>query len=1073
MSKFAKLFFVFALVLGMSAIVFGQSNVTGAIGGTVTNPNNEVVPGAAVSVVNIDTNKEETGTTDDEGRFRIVNLQPGNYKVTVNGPGFSPFTQDRVVVEVGRVTSLDVPLSIGPLSGSVEVTGEAPVINTTQQDFSTNINQTSINELPINGRRWSNFALLTPGAVPDGLFGLVSFRGISGLLNNSTIDGGDNNQAFFSEERGRTRLQYSISQAAVREFQVNTSNYSAEYGRAAGGVVNAITKSGTNDFHGDAFLYIRDEQFNARNPQSFQTLANGTVIAPFPEDNRKQFGGTIGGPIAKDRLFFFFSYDQQKRNFPAVAIPQNSTFFSTVNRTTLLARGLTGAQIDSAVAFLQSLQGEVPRRGDQTLYLPKIDWRINDNHTLTGTYNRLRWNSPNGIQTSSTTTRGRNSIGDDAVDVDWVTLRLASTISPTFLNEARFQWGKDFERQIYRGPFTGEPTTAPGGASPSIAITGGQTFGKPTFLNRTAFPDERRWQYADTVTMTNGNHTIKFGGDLNHVSDLDDNLFTEAGSYSYSTGSVPVNDFIVDYVNFTTNGAIRALVPTVGSPNLGVCAASTRRAGQCYTGTFNQGFGPSAFTIKTDDLNYFVQDDWRYTSRLTVNLGLRYEYQRLPRPQIPNLVFDGEPVTRFKGDKTGFFPRDKNNFGPRFGFAWDMSGDGKNSLRGGYGIYYGRIQNSTIANAVINTGNSLGQLQLSLNPIFPTAFASAAAAAGGTSAAPNIVVMSPTLRNPMIHQMDLVYERLLGRNTAFSFSFLSSHGRELARFVDINILPATFNTTYSIVGGPYGGQKLTVPRFTQRISSSYTSVTEIRSDVRSQYYAGVLQLNRRLTNGIQFQSSYTYSHANDASQQTGTFTNNNDPYDPFSYGDEEGPANFDVHHRFVFSGIWQPKSPVDSAAGRAILGGWSLAPVYVIQSGFPYSYQVTGNAPNNIVGGPPNIISAGSSITGARGANRLPKSLAGAGRNALRYPKFWNLDLRLSRRIKFSETMNLEFIAEGFNIVNRTPILGNLDQDAYAISLVQNVPTLTFRPTFQTPVPPPGETLYKARQFQFAVRFQF
>lgn len=1069
MSKFVKLSFVFALVLGMSAIVFGQSNVTGAIGGTVTNPNNEVVPGAAVSVVNIETNKEETGTTDDSGRFRIVNLQPGNYKVTINGPGFSPFTQDRVVVEVGRVTSLDVPLSIGPLSGSVEITGEAPVINTTQQDFSTNINQTSINELPINGRRWSNFALLTPGAVPDGLFGLVSFRGISGLLNNSTIDGGDNNQAFFSEERGRTRLSYSISQAAVREFQVNTSNYSSEYGRAAGGVVNAITKSGTNEFHGGGFLYIRDEQFNARNPQSFQTLPNGTVIAPFPEDNRKQFGATIGGPIAKDRLFFFFSYDQQKRNFPAVAIPTNSTFFSTVNRTTLLARGLTNAQIDSTVAFLQSLTGEVPRKGDQTLFLPKVDWRINDNHTLTGTYNRLRWNSPNGVQTSSTTTRGRNSIGDDAVDVDWVTLRLASTISPTFLNEARFQWGKDFERQVYAGPFAGEPTTAPDGASPSIAITGGQTFGKPTFLNRTAFPDERRWQYADTVTMTAGNHTIKFGGDLNHVSDLDDNLFTEAGSYAYNTGTTPVNDFIVDYVNFQTNGAIRALVPTAGSPNLGVCAASTRRAGQCYGGTYNQGFGPSAFTIKTDDLNYFIQDDWRYTSRLTVNLGLRYEFQRLPQPQIPNPVFDGPALFP---DNTNFFPRDKNNFGPRFGFAWDMSGDGKNSLRGGYGIYYGRIQNSTIANAIINTGVPAGQVQLTLTTaIFPQVFASAAAASGGTAPIPNIVVVTPRLRNPMIHQMDLVYERLLGRNTAFSFSFLSSHGRELTRFVDLNIAPTTATTTYNIVGGPFAGQTVTVPRFTTRIDNNFNSVSEVRSDVRSQYYAGVLQLNRRLTNGIQFQSSYTYSHANDVNQQTGTFTNANDPFDPFNYGEEEGPANFDVRHRFVFSGIWQPKSPVDSGVGRAILGGWSMAPVFVIQSGFPYSYQVTGNVP--AITGLPAVIRGGTGITGSKGGNRLPRSLTGAGRNALRYPKFWNLDMRLSRRIKFSETMNLEFIAEGFNIVNRTPILGNIDQDAYAISAVNNVPTLTFRPTFGTLTPPPGETLYKARQFQFAVRFEF
>jgi hypothetical protein len=254
------------LVLALCAIAFAQSTTTGAIGGVVTNPNKEVIPGADVTVRNLGTNKEDRATTDGTGRFKVANLPPGRYAVTVNSAGFSPLTQENVVVEIGRETSLEVALQVGPVTGSVDVSAEAPVINTTQQDFSTNINQTSINELPINGRRWSNFALLTPGAVPDGNFGLISFRGISGLLNNSTIDGGDNNQAFFAEERGRTRISYSISQAAIREFQVNTSSYSAEYGRSAGGVVNAITKSGTNEFHGGAFYYQRNNKWGARNP---------------------------------------------------------------------------------------------------------------------------------------------------------------------------------------------------------------------------------------------------------------------------------------------------------------------------------------------------------------------------------------------------------------------------------------------------------------------------------------------------------------------------------------------------------------------------------------------------------------------------------------------------------------------------------------------------------------------------------------------------------------------------------------------------------------------------------------
>src|SRR5215208_318139 len=376
MSKIVRFCFVSLLVLALSAVAFAQSNTTGSIGGVVTNPAKEVVSGAAVSVKNIGTNKEDSATTDDTGRFKVANLQPGLYSVTVGSAGFSSATVDNVTVEVGRETTIEVALSVGQVTGQVDVSAEAPVINTTQQDFSTNLNQTSINELPVNGRRWSNFAILTPGAVPDGNFGLISFRGISGLLNNSTVDGGDNNQGFFSEERGRTRISYSVSQAAIREFQVNTSSYSAEYGRSAGGVVNAITKSGTNDFHGGAFYYQRNNKWGARNPLAVrQELINGvfTPVGYKPVDVRHQFGGTIGGPIVKDTAFFFFSYDQQKRNFPGLAVFGQNGFLNLTsgNRSALIARGLTNTQIDNTLAFLSTLSGPVPRTGDQKLFLPK------------------------------------------------------------------------------------------------------------------------------------------------------------------------------------------------------------------------------------------------------------------------------------------------------------------------------------------------------------------------------------------------------------------------------------------------------------------------------------------------------------------------------------------------------------------------------------------------------------------------------------------------------------------------------------------------------------------------------
>src|SRR5438552_5144948 len=420
MCKFLKFCFVSIVLVAMCALsAMAQSTVTGAINGTVTNPNKEVVAGATITAKNNGTNKEATATTDDNGGFKIVNLDPGTYTVSVNSSGFAPFSNDTVVVEVGRATTVDVGLGLQGVSGTVQVTAEAPVINTSQQDFSSNINQTSINELPINGRRWSNFAILTPGAVPDGTFGLISFRGISGLLNNNTVDGGDNNQAFFAEERGRTRIPYVISQASIREFQVNTSSYSAEYGRSAGGVTNAVTKSGTNQFHRSGCLYDRNNKWGTRNPLAFNSVQTSPGVfdnVPIkPVDVRYQFGGTIGGPIKKDKAFFFFSYDQQRRNFPGLSRFTQGNFLNTADTcllTTALGvqtsnalcpglvagssrgtagatnalttgKGLTGVQVDTALNFLNSISGTLPRRGDNLIFLPKVDWHINSNNVFT------------------------------------------------------------------------------------------------------------------------------------------------------------------------------------------------------------------------------------------------------------------------------------------------------------------------------------------------------------------------------------------------------------------------------------------------------------------------------------------------------------------------------------------------------------------------------------------------------------------------------------------------------------------------------------------------------------------
>lgn len=1027
-----------------------QSAVTGAISGSVNDPNNAVVPNATVTLRSLDTNKIETATTDAEGRFRFTNLQPGTYHMTITASGFSDYKQDRIAVEIGRVANVDASLKVGATEVIVDVVASTGSVNVENKEFSSNINQTAINELPINGRRWSNFVILTPGVVPDGSFGLLSFRGISGLLNNNTVDGGDNNQAFFSEERGRTRIGYSISQSAIREFQVNTSNYSAEYGRAAGGVTNAVTKSGTNNIHGDAFYFQRNNDWGARNPLATQTVLVGgtpTVVGIKPDDVRHQFGGTFGGPIVKDKLFFFFSYDQQKRDFPGLGIFSSPTYLNSVNRAALTGRGLTGAQIDDGLSFLTSLTGSVQRSGDQGLILPKIDWQISSKHTFTATYNRLRWDSPSGVQTQATNARGRASFGDDFVKVDWGTGRLVSTLSPRLVNEFRFQYARDFELQISQPSLPQEPTTGPNGRSPAINLqNGGLEFGKPNFLERTSYPEEKRTQFTDNVTLSLGANVLKFGADFNRVNEVLSNLFTEGGSYAYAN----INDFIIDYTNWRVGGLAGA----------NCVSNAARLAGRCYTSNYQQGFGPTGTEFNTTDYNFYLQYDWKFTPRVTLNFGLRYEYQQMPDIQNPNPSTDLIPNTGLTlNQATSSLPKDRNNFGPRAGFAIDLTGNGRTSLRGGYGLYYGRIINSAIYNALINTGTSAGQTLASilptstLAPVFPNTLTSAPAGTGA------IQFFASNYGNPMIHQTDLIFERELSRNVTVSASYLFSSGRRLPTFLDRNLNVPTDTQTYLINGGPFDGQTVTVPAFRGlRPNTSFTQMTEISSTVKSEYHSLVLQANRRFSNGLQFLASYTLSKATDDNQRSQTFTTGNVPYNVFDVSQERGRSTFDRRNKFVASAVYAPRVKLGSKLATTLADGWGIAPIFQYYTGQPYDGLVTGTMPGSVAGG--------GGINGSGGASRLPL----IERNAFKMPSVWNVDLRLSRRFIIKEGMNLEVLGEAFNIFNRTQFTG-ANTGFYSISTAGGG-TLNFTNNFGT-ISEAGGTLYRERQIQLGARFQF
>ncbi len=615
---------LFACVLPF--IASAQQALTGTITGAVTDASQAAVPKAQITARNVNTGLERSATSGDLGLYTLALLPVGDYMVTAKAQGFSDVTAGPVRVGVGQSITVELPMTVGAVASQVQVDAAAAAIETTRASVATSVDNNQISNLGVNGRDFLAFLLLTPGVTRDVRTGDLSFGGLRGTLNNLQVDGSDNNNNFYGQALGRTgtgRAPYQFSVDSVEEFQVNSSSYSAEFGRAGGAVTNVVTKSGTNALHGSAFEFFRDRYLNAN------TWINNSRGIPRQPFHVNQFGGTIGGPVVKDKDFFFFNYDGQRRHLP------NPVFLGTPIPAALL-NPANQSKIDQLTSLLKPYQLAY----DQNVYLVKNDWQINDRHRLSGRYNKQTFDGV-GLESSGNQVAYEHS-GTASVKTDTVTASLSSVLSARLINEFRFQYLRDDEPSV---AYSAGPETVLR-ESGVIALQFGSSSITPRFANIKGV------QFADNLTRIAGRHTFKVGADINHNTIANYFAGSARGTYNFNS-----------YAEFFANRPTSFV--------------------QAFPGTNTTGF-----TTKPDvtELGFYAQDEFRVNARLTLNLGLRYDLALLTRPPVKN----PDPQLAALGVDTSALSNDTKNFGPRFGFAYKALNSDKLVIRGGYGLFYGR-----------------------------------------------------------------------------------------------------------------------------------------------------------------------------------------------------------------------------------------------------------------------------------------------------------------------------------------------------------------------------------------------
>ncbi|HEV3197528.1 MAG TPA: carboxypeptidase regulatory-like domain-containing protein [Bryobacteraceae bacterium] len=971
---------LFTLVCSAGAFAQGVAGL-GAVSGTVRDASGAVVPTATVVLSNDSKGIKRTMQTTDAGVFSAPALVPATgYSLTVTKQGFANWEAKDFQVQVGQTVDFRIALEISSASTKVDVTAEAPLVEDTKSGVTQVVSQQEIDGLPINGRRADTFVLLTPAVTPDGSFGLVSFRGISSG-NSFLTDGNDTTNSFYNENAGRTRISTQISQDAVQEFQVLSDGFSAEFGRAIGGVINTVTRSGTNDYHGTGYEFFRNRTLNA--PDRYAAGFN----AP---EWRHQAGATLGGPIKKDKLFFFSNFELVKRNFPGLNRIINTSFTTTGGQIIPSTCTATAAQCAAAIDFVQKqMEVLVPRTVSSYMGFAKLDWRPTYRNSFSFDANVMHWRSPYGIQTQAVLTSGNmlGGNGNSTVETRYGKASWTSIVSPNAVNELRFGWFKD------RLSDPGASDIWPSTGALVISLNG-SAVGAAAAYPRT-FPSEQRFQLVDNYSWTHGAHSVKFGVDYQTTEDYMNQLFNGAGTYNFAS----LTNFAKDFSGNTTGA-------------------------RDYS-SFSQAFGNPIQDFRTSDINFYAQDTWKVSRRFTLNYGLRYEKSFLPQPTVVDPNYP----------QTGKIPVYNKDFAPRFSLSYSLSD--RTVLRAGYGIFYARFLGDGLDTLYL--GNGRYQATISANntqaggPVFPNVFPNVNAVPAGTATL--TFADQNHFRNPYTQQGTIAIEHQLTHDLAFTASYIWSRGVQIWTSRDLNLGSPTATGTY-IIDDTNGNQvgSFTTPLWVaaSKVDTRYSHIYEVDNGGQSWYNGLALQLRKRFSKGLSAGVSYTWSHAIDDANQngaSGTITWSQSNLAAGNYPLDKGSSPLDQRHRAVINFLWTPTFTTSrSAAARYLVNGWELSAITTLASAEPVSATV-GSVSTANGGVFPAVQLAFSTMNGTGGWNRVPFYPV----SSLDVDRIYRVDARLSRNLPFSERVKGSLMFEAFNAFN-TQYNTSVNQQAFSVS---------------------------------------